>query len=155
MIPVKDVMNRNVISFRESTPIDEVARTLNDNHITGAPVLGSDGHVVGIVSEIDVVTKRGRTAADIMSQNVISISEDTGVVEAAQLLAGQRIRRLPVLAGGRMVGLISRSDVLDFFTRSHWSCRSCGHWERGLEAPEACRHCGGARFELERALPGT
>ena len=155
MIPVKDVMNRNVISFREDTPIEEAARTLSDNHITGAPVLGADGHVVGIVSEIDVVTKRGATVADIMSQNVISVSEDTGVVEAAQLLAGQRIRRLPVLAGGRMVGVISRSDVLEFFTRSHWSCRSCGHWERGLAAPEACRHCGGVEFALERALPGT
>lgn len=155
MIPVKDIMNRNVISFSEDTPIDEVARTLSDNHITGAPVLEPDGHVVGIVSEIDVVTKRGATAADIMSPHVISVSEDTGVVEAAQLLAGQRIRRLPVLAGGKMVGLISRSDVLEFFTRSHWSCRACGHWERGLEAPETCRHCGGDNFQLERALPGT
>ena len=155
MIPVKDVMNRNVISFEESTPVDEVAKTLSDNHISGAPVVAGDGHVVGIVSEIDVITKKGETAADIMSPHVISVSEDTGVVEAAQLLAGNRIRRLPVLAGGRMVGLISRSDVLDFFTRSHWSCRSCGHWERGLETPGACRHCGGTEFVLERALPGT
>lgn len=155
MIPVKDVMNRKVISFREDTPVEEVAKTLTEKRITGAPVLAPDGHVVGIVSEIDVITKRGDTAADIMSPHVISVTEDTGVVEAARLLAGERIRRLPVMAHGRMVGLISRSDVLEFFTRSHWNCRACGHWERGLEAPESCRHCGGTEFQLERALPGT
>ncbi len=155
MIPVKDVMNRNVISFREDTPLDEVARTLTENRITGAPVLGSDGHVVGIVSEIDVITKKGENAADIMSPHVISVSENTSVVEAAQLLAGERIRRLPVLAGGKMVGLLSRSDVLEFFTRSHWTCRACGHWERGLQSPDTCRHCGSTDFQLERALPGT
>lgn len=155
MIPVKDVMNRNVISFKEDTPVDEVAKTLTEHKITGAPVLAPDGDVIGIVSEIDVVTKKGDTAADIMSPHVISVSEDTGIVEAAQLLAGERIRRVPVLAGGKMVGLLSRSDVLEFFTRSHWSCRACGHWERGLQAPESCRHCGSTDFQLERALPGT
>jgi len=155
VIPVKDVMNRNVISFREDTPVGDVARVLTEKRITGAPVLGADGHVVGIVSEIDVITKRGETVADIMSPHVISVSEDTGIVEAAQLLAGERIRRLPVMARGKMVGLISRSDVLEFFTRSHWSCRDCGHWERGLESPETCRHCGSREFQLERALPGT
>lgn len=155
MIPVKDVMNRNVISFPADAPVEEIAKTLTDHKITGAPVVNEDGDVVGIVSEIDVVTKKGDTAADIMSPHVISVSEDTGIVEAAQLLAGERIRRLPVLAGGKMVGLISRSDVLEFFTRSHWSCRACGHWERGLQAPESCRHCGSTDFQLERALPGT
>lgn len=155
MIPVKDVMNRNVISFRAETPVDEVARTLTEKHITGAPVTTQDGDVIGIVSEIDVVTKRGDTAADIMSPHVISVSEDTGIVEAAQLLAGERIRRLPVMARGKMVGLISRSDVLEFFTRSHWTCRACGQTERGLAQPEHCRHCGGTEFQLERALPGT
>ncbi len=155
MIPVKDVMNRNVISFQEETPVDEIAKTLTENKITGAPVLAKEGDVIGIVSEIDVVTKKGRTAADIMSPHVISVSEDTGIVEAAQLLAGERIRRVPVLAGGKMVGLLSRSDVLEFFTRSHWTCRACGHWERGLQSPETCRHCGSSEFQLERALPGT
>ena len=148
-------MNRNVISFQEDTPVEEVARVLSEHRITGAPVLAGDGHVSGIVSEIDILTKRGETAGDIMSADVISVSEDTGVGEVAQILAGRRIRRLPVMAGGKMVGLVSRSDILDFFTRSHWTCRACGHYERGLEAPESCRHCASTLFELERALPGT
>lgn len=148
-------MNRDVITFREDTPIDEVASTLRDRDVTGAPVVADDGSVVGIVSEVDIFTKRGSTAGEIMSPHVISISEDTGIVEAAQILAGERIRRVPVLAGGKMVGILSRSDVFAFFTRTHWSCTACGHWERGLASPETCRHCGGTAFQLEGALPGT
>jgi CBS domain-containing protein len=155
VIPVKQVMNRNVLTFREDTPLEEVARVLNENHISGAPVVAGDGEVIGIVSELDVFTKTGTKAGDIMSPHVISVSEDTGINEAAQLLAGERIRRLPVLKRGKLVGLLSRSDVLDFFTHSHWTCSDCGHTERGLEAPAECRHCSGHRFQLERTLPGS
>jgi len=83
MIPVKDVMNRKVVSFHEDTPVKEIADTLSEKDITGAPVLDADGHVVGIVSEVDVFTKRGRTARDIMSSHVISVTEDTGIDAAA------------------------------------------------------------------------
>ena len=154
MIKVKDLMTRDVISFREETPVDEVAEALAERHITGAPIVDGDGHVVGIVSEVDVFAKRGRVAADIMSPHVIAVTEDTGIEEAARILAGERIRRLPVLSGGRMVGLISRSDVLEFFTHSHWTCAACGNSERGLEQPSRCDMCGGSQFHLDRASPG-
>jgi CBS domain-containing protein len=153
--PVKDVMNRNVISFREDTPVEEVARVLSERHITGAPVVTPDDYVVGIVSELDVFSKPGERAGDIMSPRVISITEDTPIDEAARLLAGERIRRLPVLRAGKLVGLISRSDVLDFFVHSRWVCVACGHAEHGLEAPERCRACSGTAFTLVRAQPGT
>lgn len=155
MIPVKDVMNRKVVSFHEDTPVKEIADTLSEKDITGAPVLDADGHVVGIVSEVDVFTKRGRTARDIMSSHVISVTEDTGIDAAARLLAGERIRRLPVMSKGRMVGLLSRSDVLSFFTHSQWTCSTCGNAERGLETPDRCDHCQGTDFRLDVASPGT
>ena len=103
MIPVRDVMTTQVTSFREDTPVDEIAERLSDGHITGAPVVTEDGFVVGIVSEVDVFGKRGAVARDIMSRQVISITEDTGIEEAARLLVGQRIRRLPVLRNGRLL----------------------------------------------------
>ncbi len=155
MIPVKQVMNRNVLTFREETSVEEAARVLNENHISGAPVVTGEGAVVGIVSELDIFSKSGSSVGEIMSPHVISVTEETGIAEAARLLAGERIRRLPVMKRGKLVGLLSRSDVLDFFTHSHWTCRRCGHTERGLQAPEECRHCGGDHFELERTLPGT
>ncbi len=154
MIPVKEVMTRNVISFREDTPIDEVATTLASKRITGAPVIGSDGHVTGIVSEVDVFSKKGKVARDIMSSHVITVSEDTGIDEAARLLIGERIRRVPVIKGGKMVGLLSRSDVLDFFASTRWTCNVCGRWERGLEMPERCYSCSSTDIHLVRGDPG-
>jgi CBS domain-containing protein len=154
MIPVKEVMTRNVITFREDTPVEEIAQTLSSRHITGAPVVAGDGLVVGIVSEVDVFSKKGAVAKDIMSPHVISVTEDTGIDEAARLLAGERIRRVPVIKRGKMVGLLSRSDVLDFFAKTRWTCAVCGRWERGLERPERCFSCSSTNIHLERGDPG-
>jgi CBS domain-containing protein len=154
MIPVKEVMTKNVTSFREDTPLDEIALTLASKHITGAPVLGPEGHVVGIVSETDVFSKRGKVARDIMSERVISVSEETGIDEAARLLIGERIRRVPVIRDGKMVGLLSRSDVLEFFAKTRWTCAVCGWWERNLERPVRCHSCSSTELHLERADPG-
>src|SRR2546427_5068471 len=153
MTPVKDVMTTDVISFQEDTPVDAIAEALSARHITGAPVVTPEGFVVGIVSEVDVFTKKGQTARDLMSPHVISITEDTGIDEAARLFAGERIRRLPVLKNGRLVGLISRSDVLEFFATRVWTCTACGGSEHGLEPPECCSACSGTSFRLERAHP--
>lgn len=154
MIPVKEVMTRNVITFHEDTPVEEVAQTLTSKRITGAPVVAADGAVVGIVSEVDVFTKKGKVAREIMSPHVISVTEDMGIDEAARLLAGERIRRVPVIKRGKMVGLLSRSDVLDFFAKTRWTCAVCGRWERGLERPERCFSCSSTDIHLERADPG-
>ena len=154
MIPVKEVMNTKVITFREDTPVEEIALTLTSKHITGAPVIAADGHVVGIVSEIDVFSKKGAVARDIMSTHVISVSEETGIDEAARLLVGEHIRRVPVMKHGKMVGLLSRSDVLEFFATTRWTCDVCGRWERGLEQPERCYSCSSTDIRLERADPG-
>lgn len=148
-------MTSDVITFRSDTPVDDIAETLSHRHITGAPVLDADGYVVGIVSEVDVFSKQGRTASDIMSPNVITVGEETSLEEVAAIMAGERIRRLPVLAAGRLVGLISRSDVLDFFAQSHWTCETCGAYQHGLHQPDSCVHCGGTNFRLDRSSPGS
>lgn len=155
MIPVSEVMTRAVITFAEDTPVAGIAEVLAERRLTGAPVVTADGYVVGIVSEVDVFTKHGEIARDIMSGHVISITEATGIDEAARLLAGERIRRLPVVREGRLVGLISRSDVLEFFAHRIWTCNACAHGEHGLEAPRRCPVCSGQSFRLERANPRT
>jgi CBS domain-containing protein len=154
MIPVKEVMTQNVVTFNEDTPLEEVAQTLSRKRITGAPVVDGEGVVVGIISETDVFTKRGLVARDIMSGNVISVTEEMGIDEAAKLLVGERIRRVPVISRGKMVGLLSRSDVLDFFAKTRWTCNVCGRWERGLERPDKCFSCSSTDIHLERADPG-
>lgn len=149
LIPVKDLMTTTVVTFHADTSVDEIASILTGSHFTGAPVLDDEGHVIGIVSEVDVFTKKGHTAREIMSPHVITVTEDTGVDAAARLLAVERIRRLPVMRAGRMVGLISRSDILEFFSVSHWICNACGHQVRGIEAPEICDRCQGTSFHLQ------
>jgi predicted transcriptional regulator len=101
-----------------------------------------------------VFSKKGKVARDIMSPRVVSVTEDTGIDEAARLLIGERIRRLPVIRGGKMVGLLSRSDVLDFFAKTRWTCDVCGWWERSLERPPRCFSCSSTEIHLERADPG-
>ncbi len=151
MMPVKEVMTREVLTFEESTPVSEAAEMLAERRLTGGPVLNQAGYVVGVVSEVDVIAKRGSTVADIMTKHVISISEETGIDQAAQLFASERIRRLPVLKEGRLVGLVSRSDILGFFTAQVWTCNSCAHAEHGLQPPERCARCGGTEFRHDAA----
>src|SRR5438874_12727010 len=115
MIPVKEVMTRNVITFKEDTPVEEIAQTLTSKHITGAPVVAGDGLVVGIVSEVDVFTKKGSLARDIMSPHVLTDTQDTGIDAEARLMAGERIRRVAVIQRGKMVRQVRRSDVLCLF----------------------------------------
>jgi rubrerythrin len=61
---------------------------------------------------------------------------------------------VPVIRGGKMVGLLSRSDVLDFFAKTRWTCNVCGWWERNLERPPRCYSCSSTDLRLERADPG-
>ena len=68
--------------------------------------------MLGIVSELDVLSRPGATARDIMSRQVISVTAETDAAEVARLFASRRIRRVPVLADGRLVGIVSRADLI-------------------------------------------
>ncbi|MGH3181752.1 MAG: rubredoxin-like domain-containing protein, partial [Streptosporangiaceae bacterium] len=72
------------------------------------------------------------------------------------LLVDRRIRRVPVLAGGRLVGIISRSDLVALMT-TEWACQVCGEPVRGEHPPELCPKClgGPERFILQEQPPGT
>ena len=78
-------------------------------------MVADEGDVVGIVSEIDVFSKKGKIARDIMSPRVISVTEETGIDEAARLLIGERIRRVPVIQrrkDGRPAEPLGRARLL-------------------------------------------
>src|SRR5947208_16833077 len=101
MIPVKEVMTRNVITFKEDTPVEEIAQTLTSKHITGAPVVAGDGLVVGIVSVVAVSLKKKSLARDILSPHVIKVTADTGIDTAERISACERNRRSPVTKRSR------------------------------------------------------
>src|SRR5438270_13356146 len=94
MIPVKEVMTTKVISFDQDLEVGEAADRLSRSRITGAPVTDAEGHVVGIVSEVDFFSKRGKKVADIISRQVISIGEETSIEEADRVVGDRRHRRL-------------------------------------------------------------
>jgi CBS domain-containing protein len=108
----KDIMTRDIISVSPTMKVKDLAMTLIKNQISGAPVASKDGKIVGIVSEADIVAKKGKDVRAIMSKTVISVTEDATVEEIAQLMATHAIKRLPVMNEGKVVGIVSRADIV-------------------------------------------
>ena len=136
----KDVMTTNVISVSEASPVHEVVDLLLKYRISAVPVVDGTRKVVGIVSEGDLLrpegtsrprTQRpwwleavfaggtvsyekaqGRTAGAVMTRNVFTVEADTSLNEIAELLERHHIKRVPVLNDGRLVGIISRANLL-------------------------------------------
>ncbi len=108
----KDIMTRKVVTVGPQSTIKELAKVLNKNRISGVPVADKKGKVLGIVSEADIVAKRGRQVKAIMSGKIISVSETISVEMVANLLTTHRINRVPVMRGEELVGIISRADIV-------------------------------------------
>lgn len=109
----KNVMTRDIITVSPSTKVRNLAMILIKNQISGAPVANKDGKILGIVSEADIVAKKGKDAKAIMSKKVISVPQDASVEEIAQLMVTHAIKRLPVMDGGRLIGIVSRADIVN------------------------------------------
>lgn len=108
----KDIMTKDVITVRPKTPVKEVSTLLVQHRISATPVVDKDGRVVGVVSEADLMSKKGKEARDIMSDAVISVPEDTTVSEVASTMITHSINRVPVMRGSEMVGIVSRADIV-------------------------------------------
>jgi CBS-domain-containing membrane protein len=138
---VGNVMTTSVVAAREDATFKEIVTAMRDNHVSALPVVDCDNHVVGVVSEGDLLVKEaavadrtgsgswwrgGRrgvmataeVARDLMSVPAVTIGADASVAEAARLMNERRVKRLPVVtSSGRLVGIISRIDVLSIFGR--------------------------------------
>ena len=154
-LTVGDVMTHDVITTSPQAPVTEAAERLANHRITGMPVVDERGNLVGVVSDFDIIGKRGRTVGEIMTRGVISVSPQTPLEEAAHILTGARIRRLPVLDGAQLVGIISRADIVRRIA-TRWTCSVCGSFERGSQPPARCHTCGATtrEFMLEREPAG-
>ncbi len=127
-ILVKDHMSTNLITFRPEDSIDQVLDMLTKRKISGAPVLDESGDLVGIISEVDCLKEiiKGKytntpnfpgKVSEHMTKNVITMSPDLSLFDAAQKFLELKIRRFPVLKDGRLVGQISLSDVIRAFPK--------------------------------------
>lgn len=135
---VKDVMTSPAVTVTEDTPVKEVAEVLLHHRISGVPVVDQSGELVGILTEADLLYKElpeprggwlfrpdpkdvrkreGVVARDLMTRPVFTVEEETPLREAARLMAQRRVNRLPVVRHGRVVGIVSRADVLKALVR--------------------------------------
>jgi CBS domain-containing protein len=108
----KDIMTKNVVTVEAAATVREAARILTQQQLSGAPVVDRDRQIVGVVSEADIVAHQTGRVKDIMSKKVFSIAEDTPIEEVAALMMTRRIKRLPVMRGEKLVGIVSRADIV-------------------------------------------
>ncbi|UJW85655.1 CBS domain-containing protein [Devosia sp. SL43] len=137
----KDVMSPHVVTLSPGNSVAHAAQIMLDNSVSGLPVIDNDGELVGVVTEGDLVNRMelGHPAADdlstpeatddfikshswrvadIMSQPVVTVNEETTVEEIASIFSSRKIKRVPVTREGQLVGMVSRSDLLGIIARS-------------------------------------
>jgi len=138
---VKDVMTTHVVAVRENASFKDMASRLREHRVSAFPVLDENNKVIGVVSEADLLTKAaleyaagGRvngmlhhkeqakaaatTAVDLMTKPPMTIGPNELVSHAARLMYARRVKRLPVVdADGRLLGIVSRADLLSVYSR--------------------------------------
>ncbi|NBK25486.1 MAG: CBS domain-containing protein [Spirochaetia bacterium] len=111
-ILVRDVMVRDVASVSIPGSRDDVLKTLQDHKVSGVPVI-KKGEVVGMITRTDLLRNRDEDqTALLMSRDPVVISPDKSIVEASRLLIKHDIRRLPVVEGKKLVGIITVADIV-------------------------------------------
>ncbi len=145
-LQVGDVMTRDVVTISVDTPFKHIEQLMDEHHISALPVVDADRAVVGIVSEADLLLKteaggeepggwtsdarerrakaHAQTAAGLMSSPAVSVAPDVPLAAAARLMRKQGVKRLPVVKDGRLVGILSRADVLKSYLRTDDEIRS-------------------------------
>ena len=140
---VSDLMQRHVVTAREEQSLKALAETLFDHGISGMPVVGADGTVVGVVSEADLLHKQGgrsaprkgalarfrraatdtklgaRTVGEAMTAPAVTVGPESTVAAAARLMLDHGINRLPVVGhDGELLGIVTRADLVRAFGRA-------------------------------------
>jgi predicted transcriptional regulator len=145
----RDIMTSQVISIPPTSPVQDIADLLAEFRISGVPVVDEQDRLLGLVTEADLISKLGATAADIMSSRVVTAHETMPVDEIAQILTSNRFKRVPVVRDEKVVGIVSRADIVRMMA-SRWACTVCGAIQHG-RMPTVCQSCGadGSHFERE------
>jgi CBS domain-containing protein len=145
-----DVMVRDVVTVKPDSSVADAIKLLNEHDVSALPVVNGDGEVIGVISEADLIRREelhtekhrpwwveavtpastlaeefakshGHKVSEIMSTQVVSASEETPLGEIANLLEKYRIKRLPILKDGKLVGIVSRSNLIQALASSQHS----------------------------------
>jgi CBS-domain-containing membrane protein len=137
----RDVMTARVMTVGSQAPIMEAVRLMLQNRISGLPVVDDKGVLVGMVTEGDFLRRgeigterrrgrwleflvgpgrladeyvqtRGRKVEDVMTRDLVTVTEDTALEEVVRLMERHRIKRLPVVRDGHLVGILTRANIM-------------------------------------------
>jgi CBS domain-containing protein len=120
MHETKTIMSRNVITVGPGTPLHQVVTVLAEHDITGVPVVDEDGTLLGIITEKNVLGllaephTAGGVARDYMTRDVVAFDENEDLIAVCESLVNSHFRRVPILAAGKLVGIISRRDIIKY-----------------------------------------
>src|SRR3989337_127230 len=115
----REIMTTDVVSLAPDMPVEDAGQLLLHYRIHGARVMDAGGQLVGMVSVVDLVGRVGETVADVMTPEPVVASEDTPVEELAGIMLDQMVRRIPIVQGGRVIGIVSASDIIRVFLNLH------------------------------------
>lgn len=120
-IAVKDIMAKKLVTFKPDTKVIAAIQILIKNRFSGAPVVNDKGELIGILSEMDCMetvihnsyySESGGFVRDFMTTELTTVNPEMGIVDLAQFFQKKHFRRLPVVKNGKLVGQVSRRDVL-------------------------------------------
>ncbi len=120
MYEIRTIMSTDVITVKRNTPVREVVELLVAHDVTGLPVVDDDRTLVGIITEKDIMglLADGREisgrAEDYMTREVVCFEEDDDLIAVCECLVHNPFRRVPILHWGKLVGIISRRDLIKY-----------------------------------------
>ena len=120
----QDIMTTNLITIREDTHVRDAIKIILENRISGLPVVRDDMSLAGIVSEKDFLQLAfydnidDAEVADFMSRDVITATKETSLLEICELLMQNNYKRIPIVEDNKLIGVISRKDMLKFVLNS-------------------------------------
>ncbi|MBC8355971.1 MAG: CBS domain-containing protein [Planctomycetes bacterium] len=120
MYQVKDIMTDRTVVVGPETMIDEAIDLLLDHRISGLPVVDDEGLLLGVITEIDVIDLvyeadiEGSLVSDYMTRDARSLDVEASLDDAATIFSTNTIRRIPIVRDGRLVGIVSRRDLIRF-----------------------------------------
>jgi acetoin utilization protein AcuB len=125
MLQAKGIMQTKLLTISKDATISEAIKLLAENGITGMPVVDDDMGIVGLISEKDLLNVafhimngdgdaalKGKKVEDIMTTDVVSFKTTSNVADICQCFMNNSFRRVPILEDDKLVGLISRKDII-------------------------------------------
>ena len=120
MATAQDIMIKNILTLKESSSAKDAIKLILDKRISGVPIVSDDMTLVGIITEKDLLqlafydTTEEVIIADIMTRDVVTMDKDTNLLEISEFFLNNNYKRLPITSAKKLVGIISRKDVLKY-----------------------------------------